>query len=143
MPYPKRYEIYQAVIRRMVTESLQAQEQQFAQAHENDAEEQLLAYVRECAGKLGHSPWPREIVGGEMILARFGSWELVLQKANLPQPTTTNRISGFARYRREVEQQKLVYRQKKAIKKKKARQRLREQEEKKQKREKEKREESH
>ncbi|MBQ8236679.1 MAG: hypothetical protein IJZ39_00800 [Oscillospiraceae bacterium] len=122
----------------MVMESLQAQEQQFAQEHENDTEDQLLAYVRDCAGKLGHSPWPREIVGGEMILSRFDSWDQVLRMADLRQPATANKTSVFARYIHEVEHQKMVYRQKKAIKKQKAQQRLREQEEKKQKREKEK-----
>lgn len=136
MPYPKRHEIYEAVIRRMVTESLEAQEEQFVLEHENDSDEQLLSYVRECAQKLGHSPWSREIVGGEMILKRFESWELVLRKAKLPQPTIANKPANFARYHEEVEQQKAIYRQKKAIKKQKAQQRLREQQEKKQKREK-------
>lgn len=138
MPYPKRHEIYEAVISRMVTQSLQAQDQQFAQEHVNDTEDQLLAYVKDCAEKLGHSPWPREIVGGEMILSRFESWDQVLRMANLHQPTTANKTSVFARYIDEVEQQKMVYRQKKAVKKQKAQQRLKEQEEKKLKREKEK-----
>ena len=139
MPYASRNDIYEAVIRRMVTESLQAQEEQFALEHENDTDEQLLTYVRVWAQKLGHSPWPREIAGGEMILKRFGSWDRVLQNANLRQPVTANKPSAFARYHAEERQQKMVYRQKKALKKQKAQQRLKEQEERKQKREKEKR----
>ena len=134
MPNPKRHEIYEAVIRRMVSESLQAQEQQFAREHENDTEDQLLAYVRECAENLGHSPWPREILGSETILRRLGSWDQVLRQAKLPQPTTANKTSAFSRYNDEVQQQKLVYRQKKALKKQKAQQRLKEQEEKRKKR---------
>ena len=138
MPYVSRHDIYEAVIRRMVAESLREQETRFALEHAHDTDEQLLCYVREWAGKLGHSPWPREIAGGDMILKRFGSWDLVLRKANLRQPVNANKPSAFARYQQEVEQQKLVYRQKKALKKQKAQQRLRQQEEKKQNREKEK-----
>lgn len=131
MPYPNRHEIYEAVIRRMVTESLQAQEEQFALEHENDTDEQLAAYLRECARQLGHSPWPREITGGELIQRRFGSWALALEKAKLPCPETVDKISLFLRYQKEVEQQKLLYREKKKMKKKRAQQRLKEQREKK------------
>ena len=90
MPHPGRNNIYEATIKRMVNEALEAQEQEFACNRGNDSDEQLLGYLCFCASLLGHTPWPREIVGGSMIEARFGSWETALANAKLPMPTTLN-----------------------------------------------------
>ena len=49
MPHPGRNNIYEAAIKRMVTQSLEAQEQEFAQHRGTDSDEQLLAYLRYCA----------------------------------------------------------------------------------------------
>ena len=130
MPHPGRNNIYEATIKRMVNEALKAQEQEFACNRGNDSDEQLLGYLCFCASLLGHTPWPREIVGGSMIEARFGSWETALANAKLPMPTTPNKLTGFTRYTEETERQKIVYREKKAAKKKKAQQRLKAQKEK-------------
>lgn len=130
MPHPGRNNIYEATIKRMVNEALKAQEQEFACNRGNDSDEQLLGYLRFCASLLGHTPWPREIVGGSMIEARFGSWETALANAKLPMPTTPNKLTGFTRYTEETERQKIVYREKKAAKKQKAQQRLKAQKEK-------------
>ena len=122
MPHPGRNNIYEATIRRMVNEALEAQEREFAQNRGGDSDEQLLAYLQFCAKALGHTPWPREIIGGRVIEQRFGSWETALTKANLPKPVTQDKLTGFARYREEVERQKVVYREKKAAKKQKVKQ---------------------
>ena len=127
MPNASRNDIYDAVIRRMVAEALQAQEEQFELEHGSDTDGQLADHLRGCAQRLGHSPWPKEIVGGEMICRRFGSWDRALEAARLPRPVTANRLSQFIRYQETVEQQKLLYRERKAMKKERAQQRLREQ----------------
>ena len=123
MPYPGRNNIYDATIKRMVNEALETQEQEFAQNRGGDSDEQLLAYLQFCAELLGHTPWPREIVGGSLIEARFGSWEKALEKAKLSKPTPPDKLTGFTRYQEEVERQKVVYRQKKTAKKQRAQQR--------------------
>jgi len=123
MPHPGRNNIYEATIKRMVNEALEAQEQEFICDRGNDNDEQLLAYLQFCAQLLGHTPWPREIVGGSFIESRFGSWEMALAKANLPKPVTQDKLTGFSRYVRETERQKAVYREKKAAKKQRAKQR--------------------
>ena len=123
MPHPGRNNIYDAIIKRMVNEALEAQEQEFAQNRGGDSDEQLLAYLQFCAELLGHTPWSREIVGGRLIEERFGSWKIALVKAKLSKPTTQDKLTGFARYQEEVERQKVVYRQKKAAKKLRAKQR--------------------
>ena len=124
MPHPGRNNIYDATIKRMVNEVLEVQEQEFFRNRGNDRDEQLLAYLRLCAKALGHTPWPREIIGGIIIEQWFGSWENAIKKARLPNPTTPNKLSCFARYLEETERQKEIYRKKKADKKQKARQRL-------------------
>jgi len=130
MLHPGRNNIYEAAIKRMVNEALEAQEQAFVSSRSDASDAQLLEYLRFCAPALKHTPWPREIVGGSLIEQRFGIWENALRKADLSAPLTPDKISGFARYQEEVERQKVVYRQKKAAKKQKAQQRLKAQKEK-------------
>ena len=108
MPHPGRNNIYDATIKRMVNETLEAQEQDFAKNRADDSDEQLLAYLQFCAELLGHTPWPREIVGGSLIENRFGSWEKALAKAKLPKPITQDKLTRFARYQEEVERQQVV-----------------------------------
>ena len=129
MPHPGRNNIYDAAIRRMVNEAIEAQEQEFARNRGSDSDEQLLCYLQFCAKLLGHTPWPREIVGGSLLEQRFGSWENALHKAKLPKPTTLDKLNAFARYQEEVARQKVVYREKKATKKLKAQQKTQSQKE--------------
>lgn len=55
-------------------------------AHEADSDEQLLAYVKCTAEKLGHTPLSKEVPGATYIAKRVGSWALVLHLAGLPLP---------------------------------------------------------
>ena len=122
MPHPGRNNIYEATIKRMVKEALEAQEQEFASSRSSDSDGQLLAYLQFCAKTLGHTPWPREIVGGSLILQRFGTWEEACAKASLSKPTTPDKVTSFARCREETQRQKDAYREKKAAKKQKVNQ---------------------
>ncbi|MBR6574482.1 MAG: hypothetical protein IKK61_05770 [Clostridia bacterium] len=58
----------------------------WGEAHENDTDEQLLTYLRQCAERLGHSPVKAEVEGGAYIAKRFITWPLALQLAELPLP---------------------------------------------------------
>ena len=58
----------------------------WGEAHGQDTDTQLLAYLRQCAEKLGHSPFKAEVEGGGYIARRFVSWPLALQLAGLPLP---------------------------------------------------------
>ena len=117
MAYPGRQNIYEATIRRMVQEALEQQELEFRQQHGEDPDEQLLAYLRTCAFRLHHTPWPGEIAGGQLIQERFGSWNRALAQARLPRPGTANLSRSFARYRQEEQRQRELYKKKKAEKK--------------------------
>ena len=117
MAYPGRQNIYEATIRRMVQAALDEQEQLFRQQHEADTDAQLITYLCSCAAQLQHTPWPGEIVGGDFIKKRFGTWHQALALAKLPTPRTANQSKTFTRVQEETERQKKVYRQRKAEKK--------------------------
>ena len=60
-------------------------EAEFADLHAADTDEEILAYLLGWAKRLKHSPNLCEVVGGEYIAARFGSWERALEMAGLPK----------------------------------------------------------
>ena len=125
MAYPGRNNIYDATIRRMVSQALEEQEKEFVLQWDAADDEQLLDYLRRKAQELGHTPWPGEIVGGKLIEERFGSWRNALEQGNLPQPNTPDSYNSFPRVKEETERQKTIYRQNKAAKKQKALERMR------------------
>ena len=124
MAYPGRHNIYEATIRRMVQQALEQQEQEFRERHKEDTIADLLMYLRDCADRLHHTPWPGEILGGSLILERMGSWERAVLLAKLPEPHGQNQQKNFARVKEETERQKEVYRKRKAEKKILAQQRI-------------------
>lgn len=114
---PNRNSIYNAVIKRMVRESLEQKEEDFAIAHAQDSDAELFIYLRRCAAELRHSPWPGEIVGWKYLTQRFVDWNEMLRRAHLPMPTTSNKVTSFQLVLEETKYQKQVYRQKKEEKK--------------------------
>ena len=112
MAAPRKNEIYDAVIRRMVTEALERQEAGFAREHETDSDDALLEYLCRRAGELGHSPRYKEVVGWKLIGQRFGSWNEALRAAGLTTPAACP-VTKLPRIIQETENQKTLYRQKK------------------------------
>ena len=129
MPRPTRNEIYDAVIRKMVQQALEAQEQDYSMKHADDSDEQLIQYIKEQSAVLGYTPRYKEIIGWQLIELRFGSWEGALRKADLRICTSCS-VNKLPRIQQEVERQKAIYRQKKAEKKERSTQRRMEQEQK-------------
>ena len=75
--------------------------------HDTDTDEQLLEYVRQSAAELGHSPFSREILGGQYLAQRFGGWPVVLTLAQLPlpkgmKPPTNSKILEYHRKQNEI-----------------------------------------
>ena len=130
MPTPSRNDIYEAVIRKMVTQALEEQEVIFEQEHGQDTDQALIGYIQNCTKELGYSPRFKEIIGWRRLEQRLGSWGDALQKAGLP-PAVKCSVTKLPRILAETERQKELYRQQKAEKKLRSRQRLEAQERKK------------
>lgn len=47
---------------------------QFIIDHQHDAPEELSAYLRACMDALDHVPAKEEVIGGDYLEYRFGSW---------------------------------------------------------------------
>lgn len=64
-----------------------AKETAFAAAHADDSDEELLAYLRDCAAALGHIPTKNEVIGCRYLKQRLGPWNRVLETAGLREVT--------------------------------------------------------
>ena len=51
---------------------------EFILAHQSDSLKELAQYLRECKEKLGHVPAQSEVLGGDLLELRFGSWKMAL-----------------------------------------------------------------
>ena len=123
----RRNQIYESVINKRATQSLQKHEHEFEELHRDDSEKELLEYVLREALRLGHAPGEKEIVGWTYLISRFGSWDKVLEKVSLKK--NKGNYSGSANTLRqaEVERQKALYRERKQERKIKAQERLKKQ----------------
>ena len=63
-----------------------AQEAAWIEQHQNDSDEELLAYVRETVRRPEQYEKPSRIPGGTRIAAHFGGWQKTLVLAGLLQP---------------------------------------------------------
>lgn len=52
---------------------------QFILEHQNDTLEQLSAYLQSCMEDIGRPPAMVEVIGGEYIQYRFGSWQKAIR----------------------------------------------------------------
>ena len=51
---------------------------EFIFAHQHDSREELARYLRQCKKELGHVPAQSEVIGGDLLALRFGSWATAL-----------------------------------------------------------------
>ena len=51
----------------------------FILEHQNDTLEQLSAYLQTCMENIGHPPARVEVIGGDYIEYRFGTWQKALR----------------------------------------------------------------
>lgn len=64
---------------------LEEQEENFVSQHFDDSDEEILAYLQECAKRIKRAPTICEVIGGEYIKERFGGWGQALSLAGLSQ----------------------------------------------------------
>lgn len=123
----RRNQIYESVINKRTTQSLQKKEHEFEELHKDDSDRTLLEYVLREALKLGHVPVEKEIVGWSYLITRFGSWNNVLEKTSLNKHKSDHPGGGNTLRQAEIEHQKILYREKKREKRIKAQERLKQQ----------------
>lgn len=51
---------------------------EFIIQHQNDTKDELAIYLKACMDDIGHAPAKVEVIGGDYIEYRFGSWEKAL-----------------------------------------------------------------
>lgn len=111
---PQRWK--QQQLETMTNAAMRRKDAEFVAAHRDDTDEQLIAYLQQCAQELGHTPYPREVFGGAMIGERFGGWSRAVDVAGLPYPTHKVSDKGRRIYRKTMKEQSRVFDERQAQK---------------------------
>ena len=97
---------------------------EFILAHQHDSTEMLSRYLRNCKSELGHVPAQSEVLGGELLTLRFGSWVKALESAGFRnckgQAVSNFPLEQTALFRAEYERQSALHVQQKKEHKKQA-----------------------
>ena len=107
---------FENILRRRTEQALDQTQAAFEEKHSLDSDEALISYVRSCADSLGHAPNVCEIIGGEMILRRFGSWEEVMHRCTLGRPGPMPELRHCRIYREEKKRQLALWQREKKLK---------------------------
>ena len=111
---PQRWK--QQQLETMTNAAMRRKDAEFVATHRDDTDEQLIAYLQQCAQELGHTPYPREVFGGAMIGERFGGWSRAVDVAGLPYPTHKVSDKGRRIYRKTMKEQSRVFDERQAQK---------------------------
>lgn len=93
--------------------SLEQKNAQFAKDHAHATDDELLAYLKQCAQKLERHPHVNEVIGGKFIAARFGSWLHAMGQAGLLPLSPQCKPNARSIYRKELKIQAALYRKEK------------------------------
>lgn len=88
---------------------------EFILEHQKDSAAELAKYLRRCQAELGHVPAQSEILGGDLLALRFGSWVNALAYSGFPV-STGPAVSNFplertALFQAEYERQSALHAQ--------------------------------
>lgn len=93
----------------------------FILEHQHDSLAQLTVYLRACKENLGYPPTRTEVIGGDYIEMRFGSWAKALQAAGVVDRRAISalpkKLENTKLYQDEYAAQKILHQQEKARKK--------------------------
>ena len=67
---------------------------EFILEHQKDSAAELARYLRRCQAELGHVPAQSEILGGDLLALRFGSWVNALEYSGF-SVSTGPAVSNF------------------------------------------------
>ena len=114
----RRNDWYEKKLDQRVRTSLLKKDDRFAQEHKNDTNDQLLAYLRDFAKELGHTPNVCEIIGGKFIEKRFGDWNRAVLLAGLSWPRKAPPMQSRLIYKQEKVRQSRLFTQERSGSKK-------------------------
>ena len=83
----------------------------FARQHRSDTNRELIQYLWLSARTLGHSPSATEVIGAELLVERFGSWEKALEAAKLPKVRNPVPLTRSPIYCKELRHQTEIFQQ--------------------------------
>lgn len=93
-------------------------------AHQHDSREELARYLRQCKKELGHVPAQSEVIGGDLLALRFGSWATVLNYSGYVDykgpALSALQLERTAIFQEEYERQSALHVQQKKARKKQA-----------------------
>ena len=117
----------EAALRKVLTQrtlvALSKQNVEFVLAHQNDTWQELSQYLARCQAALGRAPARTEVIGGDFIELRFGSWAKALGSigvedgGRLSTPSVGNTKLFRDEYERQRTADKRAKREKKAANK--------------------------
>ncbi len=117
----------EAALRKVLTQrtlvALSKQNVAFVLEHQNDAWQELSQYLARCQAALGRAPARTEVIGGDFIELRFGSWGKALASigirggGRLSTPSVENTKLFRDEYDRQRTADKRAKREKKAANK--------------------------
>ena len=117
----------EAALRKVLTQrtlvSLSKQNVAFVLEHQNDTWQELSQYLARCQAALGRAPARTEVIGGDFIELRFGSWGKALASigirggGRLSTPSVENTKLFRDEYERQRTADKRAKREKKAANK--------------------------
>ncbi len=76
-------------VRARTLSALQQRNEDFKKEYAKAGEEELVAYMRKCAERIGHTPHKIEVIGADHINRYFGNWGRVIVAAKLPPVSST------------------------------------------------------
>lgn len=71
-------EAHKRILRERAHRAITRKNVEFILEHQNDRLFALTMYLKQCQQELGHPPARTEIIGGDYIEMRFGTWEKAL-----------------------------------------------------------------
>lgn len=110
-----------AKIAELTKNAIQQKNEAFVQQHRADTNRDLLQYLWRCARTLGRSPSDTEVIGADLLIERFGSWERALEMAKLPKRRSPVPLERSWIYRKEFAYQTEVFQQAREAEKEKRR----------------------
>ena len=108
---------YQKEIDRRTLKAIREKNDKFCEDYADATRLELILNVLNRARILGHTPQAAEVIGSELMIKRFGTWENVISAARLPPAQGKNKLTGTVLFKEERRKQIRLYKEEQRKKK--------------------------